>query len=310
MSSTKPWINLVDGAFYGGDPFPAYAWMRANEPVYLDPESGIWGVTKHRDIKDLSKDPLNFSNAGGIRPDQGALPMMIDMDAPDHVERRRLVSAGFTPVRVRAMEDEIRATCDRIIDAVIERGSCDLVADIAAPLPLIVIGNMLGVAEEDRGDLLRWSDDMMKGQGSSDPALLEAMITAFSEYTIYMHGVIDDRRRTGKDDDLVGITLTRALRKEHDVTLTTNGKQALDLLVSGERFDVILCDLMMPVMTGMALYAELTARVPDAVSRIVFVTGGAFTSSAEAFLGRVKNERLEKPFDRKSLRDLVRKYVA
>jgi CheY-like chemotaxis protein len=112
------------------------------------------------------------------------------------------------------------------------------------------------------------------------------------------------------DDDLVGITLTRALRKEHDVTLTTNGKQALDLLVSGERFDVILCDLMMPVMTGMALYAELTARVPDAVSRIVFVTGGAFTSSAEAFLGRVKNERLEKPFDRKSLRDLVRKYVA
>jgi len=112
------------------------------------------------------------------------------------------------------------------------------------------------------------------------------------------------------DDDLVGITLTRALRKEHDVTLTTNGKQALDLLVSGERFDVILCDLMMPVMTGMALYAELTARVPEAVSRIVFVTGGAFTSSAEAFLGRVKNERLEKPFDRKSLRDLVRKYVA
>ncbi len=205
MGAERPWINLVDGAFYGNDPYPAFEWMRANEPVYFDESNGIWGITKHRDIKDISKDPQTFSSAGGIRPNQGALPMMIDMDAPAHVERRRLVSAGFTPVRVRAMEEGIRQVCDGIIDAVIEDGSCDLVADIAAPLPLIVIGDMLGVAPEDRGDLLRWSDDLMKGQGSEDPELLEAMMTAFIEYTAYMTEVIEDRRRTGKDDDLVGI---------------------------------------------------------------------------------------------------------
>ena len=205
MGEDKPWIDLVDGRFYGNDPYPAFAWMRTNEPVYLDERTGIWGITKHRDIKDISKDPLTFSSAGGIRPDQGALPMMIDMDAPEHVERRRLVSAGFTPVRVRAMQESIRKVCDEIIDSVIESGSCDLVADIAAPLPLIVIGEMLGVAPSDRGDLLRWSDDLMKGQGSDDPARLEAMMTAFIEYTAYMTEVIADRRRTGKDDDLVGI---------------------------------------------------------------------------------------------------------
>jgi cytochrome P450 family 142 subfamily A polypeptide 1 len=205
MGAERPWINLVDGAFYGNDPYPAFEWMRANEPVYFDESNGIWGITKHRDIKDISKDPQTFSSAGGIRPNQGALPMMIDMDAPAHVERRRLVSAGFTPVRVRAMEEGIRQVCDGIIDAVIEDGSCDLVADIAAPLPLIVIGDMLGVAPEDRGELLRWSDDLMKGQGSEDPELLEAMMTAFIEYTAYMTEVIEDRRRTGKDDDLVGI---------------------------------------------------------------------------------------------------------
>ena len=205
MGAERPWINLVDGAFYGNDPYPAFKWMRANEPVYFDEATGIWGITKHRDIKDVSKDPQTFSSAGGIRPDQGALPMMIDMDAPAHVERRRLVSAGFTPVRVRAMEEGIRQVCDGIIDAVIEEGRCDLVADIAAPLPLIVIGDMLGVAPEDRGELLRWSDDLMKGQGSEDPELLEAMMTAFIEYTAYMTEVIEDRRRTGKDDDLVGI---------------------------------------------------------------------------------------------------------
>ena len=107
MSGAAPWIDLIDGAFYGGDPYPAFAWMRANEPVYHDVANGIWGITKHRDIKDISKNPVDFINGGGIRPDMGPLPMMIDMDAPLHHERRRLVSAGFTPVRVRAMEENL-----------------------------------------------------------------------------------------------------------------------------------------------------------------------------------------------------------
>ena len=205
MSGEPPWIDLVDGAFYGGDPYPAFAWMRANEPVYHDRTNGIWGITKHRDIKDISKNPIDFISGGGIRPDMGPLPMMIDMDAPLHHERRRLVSAGFTPVRVRAMEEHIAHVCDFILDQICESGTGDLVHDIAAPLPLIVIGQLLGVAPEDRPDLLRWSDDLMRGQGTEDPALLELMIVAFAEYTSYMTEVIESRRSTGKDDDLVGI---------------------------------------------------------------------------------------------------------
>ena len=152
MSGEPPWIDLVDGAFYGGDPYPAFAWMRANEPVYHDQTNGIWGITKHRDIKDISKNPIDFISGGGIRPDMGPLPMMIDMDAPLHHERRRLVSAGFTPVRVRAMEEHIAHVCDFILDQICESGTGDLVHDIAAPLPLIVIGQLLGVAPEDRSD--------------------------------------------------------------------------------------------------------------------------------------------------------------
>ncbi len=206
MTDTQaPWIDLIDGSFYGNDPYPAFAWMRANDPVYHDEKHNIWGITKHRDIKDIAKNPLTFSNAGGIRPDVGPLPMMIDMDAPLHVTRRRLVSEGFTPRRVRAMEDEIRRICDALIDNVAEQGSCDLVADLAAPLPLIVIGNMLGVEPDDRADLLRWSDDLLKAQGSDDPALLEAMIGAFGEYVEYISRVIENRRSTGRDDDLIGL---------------------------------------------------------------------------------------------------------
>src|SRR5579864_9280650 len=162
-------IDLLSGEFYGREPHDAYAWMRANAPVYYDEANDLWAAASYATVKQASVDTDSFSNAGGIRPKYPPLPMMIDFDAPEHVRRRRLVSEGFTPKRVRALEDQVRVICDAILDEVCERGSCDFVSDIAAPLPLIVIGDMLGVAPEDRADLLRWSDDMLKSQGSLAP---------------------------------------------------------------------------------------------------------------------------------------------
>ncbi len=202
-------IGLTDGTFYGGDPFPAFAWMRQHAPAYFDESSGVWGITRYADIKEISKDPETFSNAGGIRPDSGALPMMIDFDAPEHVRRRRLVSEGFTPRRIRESEEGIRVICDAIIDRVCEAGSADFVRDIAAPLPMIVIGNMLGVAPEDRDDLLRWSDDMLKSLGSPDPGAMELAATAAMEYAEYVTAVAAQRKRDNQSDDLIG-TLVHA----------------------------------------------------------------------------------------------------
>jgi cytochrome P450 family 142 subfamily A polypeptide 1 len=202
-------IGLTDGMFYGGDPFPAFAWMREYAPAYFDESSGVWGITRYADIKEISKDPDTFSNAGGIRPDSDALPMMIDTDAPEHVRRRRLVSEGFTPGRIRESEEGIRAICDAIIDRVCETGSADFVTDIAAPLPMIVIGNMLGVAPEDRADLLRWSDDMLKALGSPDPGAMDRAAMAAMEYAAYITAVADQRRRDQQSDDLIG-TLVHA----------------------------------------------------------------------------------------------------
>jgi cytochrome P450 family 142 subfamily A polypeptide 1 len=202
-------IGLTDGMFYGGDPFPAFAWMRANAPAYFDDVAGVWGITRYADIKEISKDPGTFSNAGGIRPDSDALPMMIDTDAPEHVRRRRLVSEGFTPRRIRESEDGIRTICDSIIDRVCEAGSADFVREIAAPLPMIVIGNMLGVAPEDRDDLLRWSDDMLKSLGSPDPGAMDQAAQAAMEYAEYITAVAEQRKRDNQSEDLIG-TLVHA----------------------------------------------------------------------------------------------------
>jgi two-component system, cell cycle sensor histidine kinase and response regulator CckA len=108
------------------------------------------------------------------------------------------------------------------------------------------------------------------------------------------------------DDPMVARTLARVLRG-HEITVTTNGREALELLMTGRRFDVILCDLMMPVMTGMELHAQLGEKLPHLVESIIFLTGGAFTPAGRTFLDTVTNECLEKPFDARNLRAVVQR---
>ncbi len=198
-------IDLMDGAFYGREPHDAYAWMRAHAPVYYDEGNDLWAAATYATVKQASVDTESFSSAQGIRPKYPALPMMIDFDAPEHVRRRRLVSEGFAPRRVRAMEDAVRQASDAILDTVCEKGRCDFVADVAAPLPIAVIGDMLGVAPEDRAELLEWSDAMLKSQGSPDPAAMERSMEAFVGYTGYINEVVADRKASGDTDDLVGV---------------------------------------------------------------------------------------------------------
>ena len=117
---TRDDIDLVSGAFWGSNPHEAFTWMRANAPVYWDGKE--WGISRYADLKAISKDPATFSNAKGIRADADAIPMMIDMDDPEHLRRRKLVNKGFTPRRVRDSQPVIEVVCDAIIDTICERG--------------------------------------------------------------------------------------------------------------------------------------------------------------------------------------------
>ncbi len=112
------------------------------------------------------------------------------------------------------------------------------------------------------------------------------------------------------DDPLVSSALRRTLSREHDVEVVVSSKRALEMLTAPEAaYDVILCDLMMPEMTGMELHAQLNAVAPERAKRMVFVTGGAYTPAAVSFLERVTNPRLEKPFEPEKLRERVREWV-
>jgi cytochrome P450 family 142 subfamily A polypeptide 1 len=228
---TRPGIDLCNGAFWAGDHHEHLTWARANAPVYWD--GTIWGVTRYADVKAIAKDPGTFSNAGGIRPQQGPLPMMIDMDDPAHLKRRMLVNRGFTPRRVRDSEPAVQRACTEILDAVCERGEADLVTDIAAHLPMIMIGDALGVRPDQRADLLRWSDDMLKGlSNEATEEQLGLAGAAFGEYLTYAHEVIADRQ-ANPTDDLMSI-LVHAEVDGEKLTADDIVQESLLILIGGD----------------------------------------------------------------------------
>jgi cholest-4-en-3-one 26-monooxygenase len=225
-------LNYVGGDFWADDPHAALAWLREHEPVHWNEPAGVWGITRYDDVREISRRPEVWSSVGGIRPDSDPTGMMIEQDDPVHRKRRQLVSKGFTPLQIRRQEDKVRSIVDRLLDQVVARGQCDFVADVAAWLPLVMIGDALGFEEADHPTLLKWSDDLMRGLGQDDPDRLAAMMAAFDGYTAYMADVIADRR-AHPADDLTSILVHAEVDGERfdDATLVL---ETLLILIGGD----------------------------------------------------------------------------
>ena len=231
---TRPEISLMDGRFYAGDPHPHFAWMREHAPVYWDELGQVWGITRHADLLLCSKDSDTFCNRFGMRPDAPAIPSMINFDGDYHKRRRNLVNRGFTPRRVADHEARIRGICIDLIEHAKTLGRFDFVRDVAAPLPMIVIGDLLGVAPEDRSTLLRWSDDLVSGLSlSAPPEALMAAARAAEEYREYNVRVVADRRSRPPGDDLMSVLVHAEIDGERldDEALM---QESLLILVGGD----------------------------------------------------------------------------
>jgi cytochrome P450 family 142 subfamily A polypeptide 1 len=199
-------LDLLDGSWYASDPHDDWAWMREHAPAYWDARNNVWALTRYHDVLRVEKDPKTFSSHRAPRPHGDHLPMMISMDDPEHSRRRKLVSRGFTPRRVRDHERTIRRICTEIIDRVAPKGACDFVWDIAAPLPLLLIADMLGFPPDAYDDLLRWSDDLIRATTvDPSPEVAQAGFDAMLEFREFQIGVIADRRSKPPQDDLVSI---------------------------------------------------------------------------------------------------------
>ncbi len=209
-------INLVDQDHYArrGVPHDQLQWLRANDPVFRhegDAERDwppFWAVTKHEDVVHVSRHSEIFSSSRKLAlfnempEEQRELQrmMMLNQDPPEHTRRRSLVNRGFTPRQIGTLEQHIRDICEGLVDEAAAKGRIDFVTDIAAPLPLYVICELLGAPVEDRDKIFEWSNRMI---GSEDPDYAtspeEGQAAAFEVYA-YANDLAARRRERPRDD--------------------------------------------------------------------------------------------------------------
>ena len=179
-----PAVDIYDPDIYvSGVPHQAFRTLRAEAPVYFHPEPGgrgFWAVTKYADIVACSKDPGTYSSwKGGTNiPDyprenlEVIRMLMVNMDPPQHVKFRRLVRTGFTPNRVKVLLPRVRERAAKLVDALVEKGECDFVREVAAELPLQVIAELLGIPDDERGRIFDLSNKLI---GFEDPEFQNTM---------------------------------------------------------------------------------------------------------------------------------------
>ncbi len=210
---------------FEADPYAVYARLRDSNPVCrVTARDGLYGwlVTRHDDARAaladarLSKDPrlapADWQEAGRGRPLEdrtGLGTHLLTTDPPDHTRLRRLVSAAFTARRVEALRGRVQEIAGALADDIVARGSADLIADFAAPLPVTVIGEMLGVPEEHRADFRRWTAGVVSSEvepGTTRPAALAGL-----------HGLITGligARRADPGDDLLSALIAAGDEKD------------------------------------------------------------------------------------------------
>ncbi len=198
------------------DPYAVYARLREAGPVHrIAGTDGLpaWLVTRYDDVRQALADPrlsLDKRNAapGGYRG--LALPSALDanllnMDPPDHTRIRRLVSQAFTPRRIGQLRGPIRKSADQLLDAIAAQDSADLIASYAAPLPIIVICDVLGVAPEDRHDFREWTDALL----APDPAEPSRAKEAVGGMLAFLTQLIAGKRAEPADDLLSALIAVR-----------------------------------------------------------------------------------------------------
>jgi cholest-4-en-3-one 26-monooxygenase len=205
-------VDLMDERWFAdGPPHELFARMRAEAPVRwnrLADGSGFWSLTRHADISAVSRDHRTFSShEKGIflHPDQ-VVPLdltrnlLLYKDPPEHTKYRAILQTAFTPHTVAKLEGVVRARVTKVIDSVIEAGACDFVADIAVPVPLGVLTELMGCPDEDIPRLYEWTEQIEAAQRAPEPS---AATEVFVEMAGYLHEQIAAQAAAGDADSLV-----------------------------------------------------------------------------------------------------------
>lgn len=188
------------------DPYPTYARLRAEAPVFYNEELDFYALSRHADILAAFRDIEHYSNANGVTldpaaygPDAHRAMSFLAMDPPRHTRMRSIVGKSFTPRRVAEMEDHIRRLALDHLTPALEAGTFDFVADFAGRLPMDVISELVGVPPSDRAEVRRLADQLMhRDDGMSD--IPREGVEAALHLAGYYAEMVADRRLHERDD--------------------------------------------------------------------------------------------------------------
>jgi cytochrome P450 len=259
------------------DPYPYYERLRREAPVYLN-QFGFWSVASYDDVAYVLKTPQIFSSAGMGGPTN--LPQMrgqtgpaapvrsiITSDPPQHTLIRNTVNRAFTPRMVADMEPRIREITRELLDAVGKSGEMDIVSDLATPLPVTVIAEILGIDPSRREDFKRWSNAIVNGLGDGTAQGAQRVQEDRAEFFEYMTEQVSTRRTAPKGDLISAIVAA----EEAEVALTPDevaGFAMLLLVAGNETTTNLIGNAMLALLEHpdqLALVASKPAMIPDMI---------------------------------------------
>lgn len=213
-------IDLLNPtSFQGGHPHQQYAWLRNNAPVYWHDEpdgKGFWAISKYQDVYDVGRNASVFSSEPtimiadpepGLPTHSGAAKMMLMMDPPEHTAYRKLISREFTQGPAKHYNERIEMLARQIVDAVIDRGECDFISEIAGEMPSFVIADLMGLPLEDGRELYKLTEVIHSAPESLPPNAIPEAIGKMFEYGM----TVISAKRSKPSDDLASKLLSAEL---------------------------------------------------------------------------------------------------
>jgi len=255
------------------DPYPTYARLRDEAPVYHNPDLDFWALSRFADVHTAMQDWETYSSSAGVSLEQGSTarpPMIIMMDPPRQQKLRKLVSKAFTPRRIATMESEIRALTRKHLDPLLARGAFDFIEDFSAKLPMDVISTMMGVVEADQDMLRGWADALLhreEGKSEIPKAGLEGsanLVRYFAEDLA--------RRRKHPGDDLISALIVAEIDGERLSDAEIIGFCFLLVIAGNETTTKMLGNAIVLLARHPDQRAWLVAnpgRIADAVEEVV-----------------------------------------
>ncbi|HEV2654934.1 MAG TPA: cytochrome P450 [Ktedonobacteraceae bacterium] len=258
-------------------PYDWYRSMRATQPVFFDPQYNVWHVFRYNDVERVLTEYATFSSDPrtmeweGLPDDAPILSSILRMDPPRHRQLRSLATLAFTPRVVAQMEPRIRAITNTLLEQAPATGEIDVIRDLAYPLPVTVIAELLGVPPELRADFKRWSDALVSDGFSEGEEASAAFFAEIQGMYSYFSQVLEERRQH-PSNDLISALLKAEIDGQHLSDMELLGFCAL-LLVAGNETTTnlignsILCFDQYP--ETVELLRNNRALIPGAVEEVL-----------------------------------------